>query len=65
MDALEVFARQAVALGGSVAAEHGLGKKKARFLPIQYTAAQIASMKDVKQRLDPDWRLGQGTFFPR
>ena len=65
MDALEVFARQAVALGGSVAAEHGLGKKKARFLPIQYTSAQIASMKDVKQRLDPDWRLGQGTFFPR
>jgi len=65
MAALDVFARQAAALGGSVVAEHGLGKKKARFLPIQYTAEQIAAMKAIKSRLDPDWRLGQGTFFPQ
>jgi FAD/FMN-containing dehydrogenase len=65
MQILEVFARQAAALGGSVSAEHGLGKKKARFLPIQYSPEQIASMKAVKRRLDPDWRLGQGTFFPQ
>lgn len=63
MEALAVFARQAAALGGSVAAEHGLGKKKARFLPIQYTDEQIEAMKDVKRRFDPEWRLGQGTLF--
>jgi FAD/FMN-containing dehydrogenase len=34
-------------------------------LPIQYTAEQIAAMKAIKSRLDPDWRLGQGTFFPQ
>ncbi len=63
MEALALFARQAAALGGSVAAEHGLGKKKARFLPIQYSAEQIESMKVVKRRFDPEWRLGQGTLF--
>ncbi len=33
------FARQAVALGGTVSAEHGLGKRKAKLLEIQYTPA--------------------------
>ncbi|MBI3469830.1 MAG: FAD-binding oxidoreductase [Candidatus Solibacter usitatus] len=58
------FARAAVALGGTVSAEHGLGKRKRGLLELQYTAAQIESMKRVKRRLDPDWLLGQGTLFP-
>jgi FAD/FMN-containing dehydrogenase len=57
------FARQAVALGGTVSAEHGLGKRKAHLLEIQYTAGQIASMKEVKRRLDPHWLLNQRTLF--
>jgi FAD/FMN-containing dehydrogenase len=61
--ALLVFARKAAELGGSVAAEHGLGKRKAKFLAVQYTAEQIEAMKSVKRRLDPDWRLGRGTLF--
>ena len=61
--ALMLFARKAAELGGSVAAEHGLGKRKAKFLSVQYTAEQIESMKAVKRRLDPDWRLGPGTLF--
>lgn len=62
-EVLTEFARKAVELGGSVAAEHGLGKRKAKFLPIQYTASQIDAMKAVKRRLDPHWLLGQGTLF--
>ena len=62
-EALSIFAKKAASLGGSVAAEHGLGKRKAKFLSIQYTAEQIDSMKAVKRRLDPDWRLGRGTLF--
>ncbi|MFN0100821.1 MAG: FAD-linked oxidase C-terminal domain-containing protein [Bryobacteraceae bacterium] len=50
-------------LGGSSAAEHGLGKRRAKFLALQYTPEQIESMKAVKRRLDPDWRLGRGTLF--
>ncbi len=62
-EALMLFAKKAASLGGSVSAEHGLGKSKAKFLAIQYTADQIESMKAVKRRLDPDWRLGIGNFF--
>jgi FAD/FMN-containing dehydrogenase len=57
------FAAKAVALGGTVSAEHGLGKSKAKLLPLQYTAAQIDAMKAVKRRLDPQWLLGRGTLF--
>ena len=58
------FARRAVALGGTVSAEHGLGKRKAHLLALQYTAGEIEAMKQVKRRLDPQWLLGQGTLFP-
>ncbi len=63
-EALMVFAKKAASLGGSVSAEHGFGKRKAKFLPVQYSVEQIEAMKAVKRRLDPDWRLGRGTFFP-
>jgi FAD/FMN-containing dehydrogenase len=62
-EALTVFARQSVLLGGSVAAEHGLGKRKAKFLSIQYSPAHIDAMKAVKRRFDPEWRFGRGTLF--
>jgi FAD/FMN-containing dehydrogenase len=58
------FARMAVALGGTIGAEHGLGKRKAHLLPILYTAEQIEAMRGVKHQLDPQWLLGQGTLFP-
>src|SRR5262249_46534069 len=58
------FARHAVELGGTVSAEHGLGKRKRGLLELQYTPDQIEAMKQVKRRLDPQWLLGQGTLFP-
>jgi FAD/FMN-containing dehydrogenase len=58
------FARKAVELGGTVSAEHGLGKRKAHLLKLQYTPAQIESMKQVKRHLDPEWLLNQGNLFP-
>ena len=58
------FRHFAVALGGTVSAEHGLGKRKAHLLELQYTRDQIEMMKQVKRRLDPQWLLGQGTLFP-
>jgi FAD/FMN-containing dehydrogenase len=57
------FAREAVSLGGTVSAEHGLGKRKSGLLSIQFTAAEIESMKAVKRRLDPKWLLGRGNIF--
>ena len=61
---LESAARQSVALGGTVSAEHGLGKKKAHFLPLEFTPAQIEAMCAVKRRFDPHWLLGRGTLLP-
>jgi FAD/FMN-containing dehydrogenase len=57
------FARKAVALGGTVSAEHGLGKRKTHLLPIQFAPQEIDAMKNVKRRLDPSWILGRGTLF--
>lgn len=57
------LAREAVKLGGTVGAEHGLGKRKAHLLEIQYPPDQIEAMKQVKRRLDPHWLLGRGTLF--
>ena len=57
------LAREAVALGGTVSAEHGLGKRKAHLLELQYTPGQIAAMRAVKRRLDPAGILGRGTLW--
>jgi FAD/FMN-containing dehydrogenase len=62
-DLLLEFARQAVALGGTVSAEHGLGKRKAHLLKLQYTDSQLEAMRAVKRRLDPRSILGRGTLF--
>ena len=57
------FAAKSVELRGTVSAEHGLGKRKAAFLALQYSAAELAAMRELKLRLDPQWLLGQGTLF--
>jgi FAD/FMN-containing dehydrogenase len=62
-DLLVEFARQAVSLGGTISAEHGLGKRKARLLELQYTPEQLETMRAVKRRLDPLGILGRGTLF--
>ncbi len=57
------FAQYVVSLGGTVAAEHGIGKTKTELLKLMYSDTEIEAMKDVKRRLDPDWLLGRGTIF--
>ncbi len=58
------LAREAVRLGGTVSAEHGLGKRKAPLLALMYSPVEIDAMRAVKRRLDPQWLLGRGTLFP-
>ncbi len=60
---LTAFARQAVALGGAVSAEHGLGKRKAHLLALQYAPQDMEAMREVKRRLDPGGILGRGTLW--
>ena len=57
------LAKEVVAMGGTVGAEHGLGKRKAHLLPIQYAQTDIDAMRSVKRRFDPQGLLGQGNLF--
>ena len=53
------FARQAVALGGTVSAEHGLGKRKAHLLELQYTPRSNRSHE--RSQAPPGSRTGSST----
>ncbi len=57
-----MFAEKAVQLGGSVSAEHGIGKLKKPYLAIQYPARYIEQMRAVKQAVDPDSLMNPGTM---
>ena len=50
-------------VGGTVSAEHGLGKRKAHLLAIQYAPEHLETMRAVKRRLDPQNILGRGTIW--
>jgi D-lactate dehydrogenase (cytochrome) len=60
-----LFAKKAVALGGSVAAEHGIGRLKREFLRIQYSEEDIRKMQRIKDVLDPAGLLNPGILFER
>ena len=57
------FAREAVRLGGTVSAEHGLGKRKAELLKFQYSEEHLAAMQALKRRFDPNHLLSPGNLF--
>ena len=54
------WSRWAVEHGGTVVAEHGIGKLKGDLLRILYTEAELSEMRAVKQALDPGDILGPG-----
>jgi D-lactate dehydrogenase (cytochrome) len=59
----EEWARWVVSMGGTVSAEHGIGKLKTPLLRIMYSDAEIAGMLGVKRLFDPKLLLGRGTLF--
>jgi glycolate oxidase len=52
-----------IALGGTVAAEHGIGKIKRKWLPLQLTPLQLGMMAAMKRMLDPAALLAPGNLF--
>jgi D-lactate dehydrogenase (cytochrome) len=56
------WAEQVVALGGSVSAEHGIGKLKTRLLRLMYGEEGIRQMRQVIGVFNPEGRLNRGNI---
>jgi D-lactate dehydrogenase (cytochrome) len=59
----EDLARQAVKLGGTVSAEHGIGKLKRRLLEMMFSGAEINQMRAMKRQFDPNLILCPDNMF--
>jgi D-lactate dehydrogenase (cytochrome) len=57
------FVDKCLALGGTVSAEHGIGKRKVGYLRKMVGSEGIAQMLATKLALDPQGLLGRGTLF--
>jgi FAD/FMN-containing dehydrogenase len=62
-EAVEETLRRVLTLGGTVAAEHGIGKLKRRWLPLQMNPLQITMMTAVKREHDPLGILAPGNIL--
>jgi glycolate oxidase len=60
---VEATLRHVVSLGGTIAAEHGIGKLKRRWLGLQMTTLQLDLMRAVKRELDPLGLLAPGNVL--
>lgn len=50
--------------GGTVAAEHGIGKIKRKWTGLQLSELQIGMMRALKRELDPEGRMAPGNILP-
>ena len=60
---VEATLREVIAMGGTVAAEHGIGKLKRRWLPMQASPAQLRLMHAIKREFDPLGLLAPGNVL--
>jgi len=54
---------QAIMLGGTVSAEHGIGKHKSKYLYVQYGERYLNEMAELKRAFDPKFILGRGNMI--
>lgn len=50
--------------GGSISAEHGIGRAKVRWLGLSRSPAELAVMRALKDCMDPEGILNPGVLFP-
>jgi FAD/FMN-containing dehydrogenase len=51
-------------LGGSISAEHGIGRAKRRWLHLGRSPAEIDAFRALKRALDPSGILNPGVLLP-
>jgi FAD/FMN-containing dehydrogenase len=54
----------AIASGGTISAEHGIGVAKTGWLEADRGPADVAAMRAIKRALDPDALLNPGVLLP-
>ena len=59
----KALARRAVAMGGTVSAEHGIGKIKRGLLAEMVGPTVLDQFRALKRTVDPAWILGRGTLL--
>jgi len=59
----KVWAANIVKMGGSVSAEHGVGKMKVDYVEIMFSEESINEMRAVKKAFDPAYLLSAGNVF--
>jgi glycolate oxidase len=60
----EAILKAAVALGGTLTGEHGVGLTRKKYLGLALDPAAIEMMKGIKKVFDPDDILNPGKIFP-
>jgi len=57
------FHYEIIKMGGTVSAEHGVGREKSPYITTQLGEAQVAAMLAIKKALDPNNILNPGCIF--
>ena len=57
------FVKYAASAGGTLSAEHGVGKLKREYLRLFYSDDQLRELAAIKFSLDPNGILGRGNIF--
>jgi len=61
--ALEELYEAAIAMGGTLSGEHGIGIAKARFMTMEFSQSAIEIMRGIKRVFDPNNILNPGSFL--
>ncbi len=59
----QTFVRRAIDVGGTISAEHGIGKLKKEYLLELYGEQHLREMAELKRAFDPEKILGRGNLF--
>jgi D-lactate dehydrogenase (cytochrome) len=57
------FVERAIRVGGTISAEHGIGKLKREYLRLMYGEEHLKEMAALKKEFDPAGVLGRGNIF--